>query len=223
MTPDEKSIECDEHFSDDTWVGFLRSLLPREQSERMQDHIDRRCAECVESLRLWRSVVARANAVARYRAPESAVSSVKAAFALKQRVPLLSKFAQASRLVFDSLREPLPEGSRARIAAPRQFTHAAGRFLIDLRVETEGERQTVVTGQIVRADGAEGATAGTGIALVRGTRELLTMSIANTLGEFCMECDQRRDLVLYLDVPGDGTIMASLPDIGPARARTPAD
>ena len=226
MDPDENTSGCEEHFSDDLWLRFLSGLLPREQTQRMQEHADRHCAECLQSLRLWRNVTTRAETVVRYRAPERAVSNVKAAFAFKQRVPLLSRFAQSARLVFDSLREPLPEGVRASFAAPRQFTHAAGPFLIDLRVEAEGERQTCVTGQIVRADGVEGATAGTSIALVRGGGELVTMSIANSIGEFYLEFDQRRDLALYLDVPGNGTIMVSLPDLGGSSAEgggIPAD
>jgi len=218
VNPDEHTIGCDEHFSDEMWIGFHRGLLPHEQTERMQEHANRHCAECLQSLRLWRNVVNRVHAVTKYRAPQKAVSDVKAAFALKQRVPLLSRFAQAARLVFDSVREPLPEGIRARVAAPRQFTHAAGRFLIDLRAETEGGRQTCVTGQIVRADGTEGATAGTGIALVREAGELVTMSIANSIGEFYLEFKGRRNLTLYLDVPGNGTIMVSLPQLGSGSA-----
>ncbi len=202
-----------EHYADEAWVNFIRARLSPEETRQMQEHVNRRCAECLRSFALWRDVLDLEGTIAKYRASEYAVNFVKLAFTLKQRVPFLHKFAQAARLVFDSLHEPLPEGIRTGGTAPRQFLYSAGRYLIDLRLETEGELQACVAGQVTRADGAQGATAGTGIVLVHGTGTLVVMTIANTLGEFYLEFKQQPGLTLFLDVPGGGTLRVPLPGL----------
>ncbi len=198
------------HFADDKLLRFVRRLLPEEQGREVQDHVDRGCPECLRSVALWRRVHDLAGVEPEYDAPEGAVSFVKAAFALRLRVPLLCRLARAASLVFDSLREPLPEGIRARVAAPQHLLHETGGFLVDLRLETEGERQICLVGQVVSADGAERSCAGSLIVVVQGNDRLIAMTVANSLGEFHLTFRRRHNLTLYLDVPGSGAIMVPL-------------
>ncbi len=213
--------DCQEHFADDVYLSYLRRLLPPEQAAALQEHVDRACRECLQSLSLWGQVLDRAEAESTYEAPEGVVSAAKAAFALRQKVPLLSRLAQTTRLVFDSLREPLPEGIRAGVAAPQHLLHESDGVLIDLRLEAESDRQVCLAGQVVGVTGAEKPAAAAAIALVQGDNRLVAIALANMLGEFQLRYKRRRDLTLFLDVPGCGIIKIPLPGSnGPGEAVT---
>ncbi len=202
--------EHEEHFSDDVFLRFVRGILPPEQAQEIQGHVDRGCRECLRSLALWRSVLDLAGCETEYEVPEGVLGLVKAAFLLRRRIPVMCRLAQAARLVFDSLLEPLPEGIRAGVAAPQHLLHEAGGFLIDLWLEIEGARRVCLAGQVVSAERAAGSSAGTAIVLVQGNSRLVAMTLANALGEFHLKFRRRRDLTLYLDVPAFGAIMVPL-------------
>jgi len=49
-----------------------------------------------------------------------------------------------ARLLFDSLLEPIPAGTRASHFLPRQLAYSAGSVLIDLRLEHRSGRVCLV-------------------------------------------------------------------------------
>jgi len=200
------------HFDDRIWIDFVRGLPLPEGGERLREHLETGCQQCLETQKWWSRLVEVARREASYKAPESTVRLVKAAFALKRKAPLLSRLTQIAVRTFDSFLEPLPAGIRGGAAPARHLLHDTGDFLVDLRLETTGRAESL-TGQILRA-GAEGVISGAGVVLVQGNDRLVAQTIANSLGEFQVEFEREDGLQLYLETDTGEIIAIALPDAG---------
>ncbi|MGH9629352.1 MAG: hypothetical protein ACRD7E_13615 [Bryobacteraceae bacterium] len=209
--------EFEDHFGDDEWINFVRQLAPPLRLAEMQRHLDNGCEQCRIVWGIWSRVRDTAVRETGYEAPEDAVRSIKAAFAVRKRLPLFSRLAELASLVFDSWREPLPVGIRGGTACARHVLHETDKFLIDLRLEQEDESHCSLVGQVLPKEANEGAVAGTAVALAQGEAPM-TQTIANSMGEFQLEFDYRGDLRLYLQVPGAATVVVALPSPGESPA-----
>lgn len=198
------------HFEDGMWIDFVRGLTTIDDAKHLGAHLEAGCPECVEAHSTWNRVLDVTRREASYEVPEASVRLVNAAFALRHKTPVLSRLAQVAVRIFDSFEEPLPAGIRGGAAPARQLLHAAGDFLIDLRLETEGRRESL-TGQIM-CTGTEGVTSGAGVLLVHGNERLIAQTIANSLGEFQMEFERQNELQLYLETASNEIIAVGLPE-----------
>jgi|SRR5581483_4907962 len=201
------------HYEDEAWIDFVRGLLPGDEAESMQAHLQTGCAQCREAHTTWSRVWDISRREQTYEAPQPAVRAAKAAFALRRRIPMLSRIAQAAQQVFDSFREPLPAGIRGGAAPPRYLVYRSEDLLVDLQIESRGARQYSLTGQVM--DTATGtASAGAGIVLVEGEDQVVGQAIANSFGEFQLEFGKSRDLKLYLETVSATSLAMALPDPG---------
>jgi hypothetical protein len=199
------------HFDDEAWVRFALGLVPVNLAARMRAHLEQGCAECAETCRLWTLVVKTAESEQLYEPPRDAVDAAKAAFPLARRLSLLPHLAQSAQLIFDSFRAPLPAGVRGNKTEARHLLYDADDFLIDLRLENEGEGRIALCGQILPKRSVEAQSLEVGILVTAESGRLLRHTLANALGEFQMELEGRGPLALYMQVPGSDVRHIELP------------
>jgi hypothetical protein len=204
-------LKVTSHFDEERWVDFVRKVISPDAEARMQRHLDEGCDVCQRTHTMWLHVVDAAAGESRSEPPKASVQLVKAAFAIRRKLPVLSRLARMARVVFDSLYEPLPVGVRGGALPARHILHEAGPYFIDVRLERESEIVSSLIGQVlpVQESGLEPTSAG--ILLVERGETIMAQTITNSMGEFKLECDHRKDLTLYVDIAGSAPIGVTLP------------
>jgi hypothetical protein len=188
------------HFEIAEWADFARGLVPPDQREAMNNHLQEECRPCSRSADVLSGIAALAAADARYEPPEFAVHCARAIYALEQPRQVRILEGLLGRLVFDSFREPLPAGVRSRHRIDRQTLYEAGDYAVDLRQEHErGSAQVHLAGQIVNRKAPGGVLAGVPVVLTAGG-SVLARAVSNRHGEFQMDYPPARDLRLDVGV-----------------------
>jgi hypothetical protein len=206
------------HFEDDAWLSFVRGRLAAEDAHSMHAHLSRGCEKCRQTHETWQRFVGIAQQEDGDVACESAIRLVKAAFALRRRVPFRSGLAHAAEGIFDSFQEPSPTGVRGSPASPRQLLYQVGDdLLVDLRLEQNPGLSCALTGQVVSAQ-SDRVTGCAGVILLREPDTVVGQTITNSLGEFQLDFDRQENLRICLEMP-DGTLIEA---VLPANAEVPA-
>jgi hypothetical protein len=194
-----------EHPTEEDWFDFAhQQATPAVRASREQ-HLEKGCSRCTQTVRLWRAVLDVADQEAAYRPPEAVLRQLKGDFALRRPKGLLERVAEQAALVFDSLRQPQPAGVRTAGAAPRQLLYKAGRYMIRLRLETatDTERLSIV-GQLVDEHHSPAAVQDIAVLALKGGKTL-DRTLTNHLGEFVLEPDAAENLRLCVGVAEIGT------------------
>jgi hypothetical protein len=104
-----------------------------------------------------------------------------------------------ARLIYDSLREPLPAGLRADTRASRHAVFEAGSLFIDLRLERE-QAQMRLVGQLTHREDPTRFPMASPVLLL-GRRDVVAHAVSNQFGEFQMNYPPVRDLRLCIALP----------------------
>jgi hypothetical protein len=177
-----------EHFSEDQWADFARSLAAPKEQMSMQQHIQGGCQKCEETLQVWQSVLDVAVKESGYNPPADIVRVVKT-----QLAAVVAKASRGFRVLFDSALQPLTSGIRGSVSA-RQFLFETDDFYIDLRLEPRREAdRACLVGQILTRKGMDRAAAGVVVHIKKGQHSLAE-TMANRFGEFQLEFDGAADL-----------------------------
>ena len=172
------------HYRPEQWVDFVNGNLPTEQMKAMQEHLDSKCKNCSELVRIWRKVKQAARREAAYEAPESTIQHVRAAFGLHAQSRRQKRRFEIPRLVFDSLWQPAVSGVRSASTTPRQVLFRAGEVEIEMRIEPEPLSERVnIAGQVhkVAQQGAEMAEI---LVHISKGKEVIAETKTNRFGEF---------------------------------------
>jgi hypothetical protein len=209
-----------EHSSEEDWFDFARQQAAPALRARLEQHLEKGCSRCTQTVRLWRAVLDVADQEAGYRPPEAVLRQLKGDFALRRPKGLLERVAEQAALVFDSFRQPQPAGVRTGGAAPRQLLYKAGRYSIRLRLEpgADAERLSIV-GQLVDEHHLPAAVQDIAVIALKGTKTV-DRTLTNHLGEFVLEPDSAENLRLCVGVAEIGTFTV-VPR--PATGRTQGD
>jgi hypothetical protein len=122
-----------------------------------------------------------------------------------------------ARVIYDSLKDPLPAGVRSG-DRPSQRLYEAGEFVIDVQVNRErpgrehAAPRMVVVGQIASRTRPGERLADVPVVLV-SEGQIAASGLSNRLGEFSLEFDPGRDVCLEIPVEGGRTIEAALPPL----------
>ena len=185
------------HFDITNWTDFARGCVAGADRAPMQAHLDGGCRRCRATVDLLQRVVAAVRADGLSEPPPDIVRCAKAISALQR--PRASGGWSVARLIYDSLREPLPAGMRADVRAWRHAVFEAGGLFIDLRVERE-QAQMRLVGQLThRDDPNRFPTASPVLLLAR--RDVVAHAVSNQFGEFQMDYPPTRDLRLCIALP----------------------
>jgi len=205
MADTDVKTRKNDHSSEEDWFDYARQQAAPAVRARLEQHLEKGCSRCTQTVRLWRAVLDVADQEAAYRPPDEALRQLKGDFALRRPKGLLERVAEQAALVFDSFRQPQPAGVRTAGAAPRQLLYKAGRYSIRLRLEpgTDAERLSIV-GQLVDEQHSPAAVQDIAVIALKGTKTV-DRTLTNHLGEFVLEPDSAENLRLCVGVAEIGT------------------
>lgn len=186
------------HFDASQWADLVRGLVDEKQRSAMEAHISAGCAKCRRTMEFMTQLAAVAVGEAAYQPPEYAVHNARAIYALQEpeKVCILPRII--GRLVYDSFREPLPAGLRARHGLARHALYEAGDYSVDLRLEYErGTSKVTLVGQIADRENPGNPMADLPVFLVSG-KKIVARAYSNEFGEFQAQYEPRRRLRLYV-------------------------
>jgi len=197
------------HSDTSRWIAFVRGFDSEAARAASEQHLAEGCPDCwqvVSRLRVF-------SAIARNEAQcEVAPRALKFAHSLAARLPrkawLLSRLM--SRLVFDTMQQPLMAGVRGEPQASRQALYEAGDYSLDVRLEQDGSHAgATLVGQLacMRTPAADLSNLPVAIAS-RGS--VLAQAVSNGLGEFQVEVSPEPDLKLYIQVNRESSIEVPL-------------
>jgi len=216
-----------EHFPDSQWVDFARGVLAARLRAAMDEHLRDGCPECLDTYAVWMRLVTFAEQERSLEVPDPMVRMAESHFskpAERKSDSRAGKWLSAlvATLTFDSRQQPLLAGTRAGGGAAAHLLYSAGKFSIDLHVETGGRPERILmAGQIADATRPDRPLRGVQVAISDGPSELVAVQ-ANEFGEFQCEFDMRADLTLVVSVNTRKRIAVPLDIIVESAGSSPA-
>jgi hypothetical protein len=199
------------HFRDEEWLDYVRGLSPPRQRAAIEQSLRGGCQYCLKLFNFWRTTVEVGVRDSRYRVPDEAVETAAAAFAIWNRSYRLRVNARRSRLVFDSFLRPAVAGIRGSDPGSRRLVKRSGRWIIDLRLESEGNDRVSMAGQVLQSGEWTGAPRAREVCVMNGG-ELVARTEANQFSEFQLQFPVARNLKLYVEIDGEWPILVNLPE-----------
>jgi hypothetical protein len=186
--------------SNEMLVGFAASDLPVKASNEVRAHLEAGCESCERELGSLAEL---------RRLAEPAVLEDPPAWVLRRaesipgemRENRLSRYlGTVARLVFDTFRDPLPQGARAGAATGRQMLYRVGEFDVDVRIDAAGASRYRVSGQVLPGPNRPlEDVAGAEVGIVTGGRTV-ALSATNEIGEFAFDSLGTGEYSLAIDV-----------------------
>lgn len=199
------------HYHIEQWADFVRGLLSGNERGKMREHLASGCAECNATVRFLTRVTETAANERFYDAPsrEPADQAIRAFGPSGASALIAARIGRALRtivaaLTYDSAVDYQIAGARSNSSPARHLLYEADPYVVDLRVETDGENATATaTGQVVNRTSPESHLVGLPVFLMAGSR-IVGESESNRVGEFIIEFRPERNLRLYIPVAGAG-------------------
>ena len=199
------------HFRDEDWLDYVRGLSAPDQRAAIERSLSEGCEHCMKLFTFWRKTVEVAARDLGYQVPDEAIETATDAYAIWSERYRLQSTARRSRRTFDSFLKPAVAGFRGSDTASRRVVQRAGRWIIDLRLESEGDVRVSMTGQVLRTGEWTGAPSAGAVCVMNGD-ELLARTRANQFSEFQLQFRIARNLKLYMEIEGELPIFVNLPE-----------
>ena len=191
------------HYSLEQWTDYVRGVADEEARTAMAAHLEVGCARCARAAATLQRVSAILTDESKYQVPEYAVRGARAIFA-SQRPQIMSLPRLAAKLIYDSIREPLPVGIRSRDQLTRRALYQAGGYFLDLRLEHEpGSPLLNMVGQLANRDMPARSSSGVLVLLTAG-KDVVARTLTNRFGEFQMEYEPSPNLRLFVPLDAAG-------------------
>ncbi len=172
-------------------ADFVRGVSAPAARQRIERHLTSGCARCERVVTLHRNIASTARAEPQWDPPVDVVARAVEIFAIAPRrvEPLTHRVI--SRLIFDSLRQPLPAGVRGSNSVTRHVLYRAGDFFIDLRIDREhGARRVSIVGQVAPRTAPDAITPSQAVSvLLLDRRCVVARPPVNSFGEFHLHYD----------------------------------
>jgi len=192
-------VKAMSHFDINDWTDFARGCATGPDRAQMQAHLEDGCRRCRATVDLLQRVVVAVRADGLYEPPPDIVRCAKAISALQRPRATARGEWSVARLIYDSMREPLPAGIRAETRASRHAVFEAGSLFIDLRLERE-QAQMRLVGQLTHREDPTRFPMASPVLLL-GRRDVVAHAVSNQFGEFQMNYPPVRDLRLCIALP----------------------
>jgi hypothetical protein len=199
------------HFRDEDWLDYVRGLSPPRQRAAIEQSLSEGCEHCMKLFNFWRKTVEVAVRDSGYQVPDEAIETATEAYAIWSQRYRLQATARRSRRVFDSFLQPAMAGFRGSDTASRRVIQRSGRWIIDLRLESEGNNRVSMAGQVLQTGEWTGTPAAGAVCVMNG-EELLDRTKANQFSEFQLQFRIARNLKLYVEIEGERPILVNLPE-----------
>lgn len=178
---------------------FVRGVASPAVRRRIEEHLAAGCARCARSLAVIEKIAVTAREEARWEPPAGVLERAMDIFAILARRVEPLRHRLVARLVFDSLRQPLPAGVRASNSVTRHVLYRTGDFFIDLRLDAEqGARRVSIVGQVSPREPSRRTALETVSVLLTDRRSVLTQAPVNKFGEFHFDYETHAQLRLRI-------------------------
>jgi hypothetical protein len=188
------------HLSATDAADFVRGVSGPAARQRIERHMSSGCARCRRVVTLYRSIASTAREEQQWDPPIDVVARAVDIFAIAPRrvEPLTHRVIP--RLIFDSLRQPLPAGVRASNSLTRHVLYRAGDFFIDLRIDREhGAPRVSIVGQIAPRTAPDAVTPSQAVSvLLLDRRSIVARPPVNAFGEFHFDYDAHAQMRLRI-------------------------
>ncbi len=168
------------------WCDYVRGVGDPQRKERLSELLASGPAAARDTIAAFSQVLATARADQLQEPPAYAL---RCAYSLSSTRPSGRRESgftdRAFQVVFDSLRDALPAGSRRLHSAHRQLVIESAEIQLDLKIERETDPgQTVVVGQVIdRQDGDPRPLRQVPVLLFSATR-VVGRALSGPFGEF---------------------------------------
>jgi hypothetical protein len=181
-------------------VGFAARDLAAEATDAIRAHLADGCSACERELASL-AELRRLAEPALLEDPPSWVLRRAETIPGEVRENRLSRYlGTVARLVFDTFRDPLPQGARAAAATNRQMLFRVDDYDVDVRVEAAGASRFRVSGQVLPGpDRPLEDVAGAEVGIVTEGRTV-ALCATNEIGEFAFDSLGTGDYSLAIDV-----------------------
>ena len=202
-----------EHFETERWIDFARGLVGEPERAGMDEHRGH-CAACEGQAQVLGRLARTAENEAAYQPPAEVTALATSIFARHKRAAL-STTRVLAKLVYDSLRDPLPAGVRTT-DRPAQVLFEAENYSLDLHLNREWPHledpapRMVLVGQIADRDDPDVSLAHVPVLLMNGD-QVTARGESNAFGEFHLEYQPDPDLTLHIPLASGKRIEAALP------------
>lgn len=193
------------HFSEQTWIDFVRATGQAKANREIEAHLARKCPECVLACGRWKQLYAMAAIESDFAIPDHLADADNAELASAQ-LSEPEPWVLAST-VFDSVNRPAAAGARSGLADTRQMLFDAEGTMVDLLLELHPQTNMVsLIGQVVRKDNLGVAPRQASVVSWTETGQRLAKASANEYGEFRMEFAAQDRLRLSVEIVGSKPI-----------------
>jgi hypothetical protein len=185
-------------FKIEDWVDYARGVADEKRKAEMQKLLDEGCEGSQRLLQTANMMAEAAQVLGKEEPPTGVLQRAYSIFEQGQykavsRIPLSD-----IRLIFDSMLEPQLAGVRATETLIRETTYMAGKFLMSMRMEQEGETEVMaVVGQLSIELGAKNTVSKRPV-YVYQKNKLIARTLTGENGEFQMEFSKGESLKLVL-------------------------
>lgn len=201
-----------EHFSVEGWADFVRHVKGAEQIAEMQQHLDRKCPECLKSFATWEKVMNLGNRENSCEPPSWVVQAVNASFALRKAIPARQSTLEFAKLLFDSALQPAMAGVRGTASIVRQLLYKSGSVCIDMRMQPKpGSDSMVLIGQLLDSEKPDQGMSGISVSLLcKG--DTVSLGKTNDVGEFDFGITVHSQLQVVFGIGDKRTIVVPVPE-----------
>jgi hypothetical protein len=199
------------HLSLEDCVNVARQVEDEDQRMTEQEHLDTGCAECSNTVNIWRRVVKTVNHETSCSPPAWAVQAVLASFAARKVPQEKTPKLELAKLLFDSALEPAVAGVRGTACVARQLLFRSGSFCIDMRLQpTPGSESMVLIGQLLDSSKPDHGMRGIPVSLLcKG--DTVSKGHTNDVGEFDFGLASPDDVQLVFGMGNNTAIVVPVP------------
>ncbi len=190
------------HFSLENWADFANRVIADDKRASMERHLEESCTQCVHTLSRWQWMRRFASQEPLYGPPEDAVKLAKRAFRANLPTNKQSATRWFAELIFDSFGQPALQGVRSGQMNTRHLLYKADDVLIDLQLHaTADPNRMSLVGQVMDSRDNEKGIQRVPVLLLYG-RDTLAETETNQFGEFLLECEGGKSLLVSVGITG---------------------
>jgi hypothetical protein len=198
------------HFTTEEWIDFVNQVAADSKKVAMQEHLQKGCKRCRESLELWQKVRRAGAAERSYQPPADIVHAAKVAFVASSRATKSKRPASVIELLFDSFLQPAFAGTRSAASGMRQMLYRADPYQVDIQIEAKPDgTRLLVTGQLLDVSKPDQVCREVQV-LLSNRRGSVVRTVTTPFGEFRGEIDNSGDLELLLPRGDSSPIVISV-------------
>lgn len=201
-------INTSSHFSSEEWADFARCRMAPERLSRMEQHLERGCKTCLETLQIWNGVLVAAAREEAFKPPETALRCAKALYSAFRPQPA----RRFSLSIAHMVRFPQTALQGVRGTGPAgHLLFREGPLQLDIQLKTRSDSEAVaMIGQLMDSEHSDRCYGNRPVAVMR-EEAVLAQTTTNNFGEFLLEFKADEGLLLMIELENTSYLVSHIP------------